>query len=81
MKRGAIPSLSQLGRQELADYEFYLRRQQDMSPVTIRNYLSDLRSFVAWYETQRIESVEAVEVGFQLEQITTPTLTRYRSYL
>lgn len=81
MKRGAIPSLSPSGRQELASYELYLREQRDISPVTIRNYLSDLRSFVVWYETKRIKSGEAAKVGFQLEQITTPTLTRYRSYL
>jgi integrase/recombinase XerD len=37
-----------------------------------------LRSFVVWYETN---SVRAAKVGFQLNQITTPTLTRYRSYL
>ncbi len=78
MKPDAISSLSSSGRQELADYESYLRRQRDISPVTIRNYLSDLRSFIIWYETR---SVSAAKVGFQLEQITTPTLTRYRSYL
>ena len=81
MKRSAIPALSSLGRQELASYESYLRGQRDLSPVTIRNYLSDLRSFVAWYETKRIKSGEVVEASFQIEQITTPTLTRYRSYL
>ena len=78
MKPDAIPSLSPSGRQELADYESYLCEQRDISPVTIRNYLSDLRSFIAWYETK---SVSSVIVGFDLAQITTPTLTRYRSYL
>ena len=78
MKPGAISSLSPSGRQELASYESYLRGQRDISPVTIRNYLSDLRSFIAWYETN---SVKSAKVWFQLGQITTPTLTRYRSYL
>jgi integrase/recombinase XerD len=81
MKPGAIPSLSPSSRQELADYESYLCGQRDISPVTIRNYLSDLRSFIVWYETQSQKSFEAVNVGFKIEQITTPTLTRYRSYL
>lgn len=78
MKPGATPSLSSSGRQELVSYESYLRGQKDLSPVTIRNYLSDLRSFIAWYENQ---SVRAIQVGFNLTQITTPTLTRYRSHL
>lgn len=81
MKPGAISSLSSSGRQELVSYESYLREQRDISSVTIRNYLSDLHSFVVWYETNSVTSTEAVEVSFQPEQITTPTLTRYRSYL
>ena len=80
MKPDAISSLSSSGRQELADYEFYLREQRDISPVTVRNYLSDLRSFIAWYETKSINSTTAM-VEFDLAKITTPTLTRYRSYL
>jgi integrase/recombinase XerC len=78
VKPDATPSLSSSGRQELADYEFYLREQRDISPVTVRNYLSDLRSFIAWYETK---SFNSAKVGFDLTKITTPTLTRYRSYL
>ena len=65
-------------RQELADYELYLRGQKDISPVTIRNYLSDLRSFVTWYKTK---SLNSTKVGFESAKITTPTLIRYRSYL
>lgn len=78
MKHDAISSLSPSGRQELTNYESYLREQRDISPVTIRNYLSDLRSFVTWYETK---SINSAKVGFDLAKITTPTLTRYRSYL
>lgn len=78
MKPSAISSLSPSGRQELTSYESYLREQRDISPATIRNYLSDLRSFIIWYETK---SISSARVGFQLNQITTPTLTRYRSYL
>ena len=62
MKPDAIPSLSSSGRQELADYEFYLREQRDISPVTVRNYLSDLRSFITWYENK---SPSSVKVGFE----------------
>jgi integrase/recombinase XerD len=78
MKPGDISSLSLSGRQELTSYESYLREQRDVSPATVRNYLSDLRSFIVWHETK---SIQSAKVGFQLERITTPTLTRYRSYL
>jgi integrase/recombinase XerC len=78
MKPGDILSLSLSGRQELTSYESYLREQRDVSSATVRNYLSDLRSFIVWHETK---SIQSAKVGFQLEQITTPTLTRYRSYL
>ena len=78
MKPDATLSISPSGRQELADYESYLRRQRDISSVTVRNYLSDLRSFITWYETK---SLNSAKVGFDLTKITTPTLTRYRSYL
>ena len=78
MKPDATSSLSPSGRQELADYKFYLREQRDISPVTVRNYLSDLRSFIAWYEAK---SPNSAKVGFDLTKVTTPTLTRYRSYL
>jgi integrase/recombinase XerD len=80
MKPDATSSLSPSGCRELADYEFYLREQRDISPVTVRNYLSDLRSFIVWYETKSINSATAM-VEFNLTKITTPTLTRYRSYL
>ncbi len=80
MKPDATSSLSSSGSQELADYEFYLREQRDISPVTVRNYLSDLRSFIVWYETKSIKSATAM-VEFDLTKITTPTLTHYRSYL
>ncbi len=56
MKPGDISSLSLSGRQELISYESYLREQRDISPATVRNYLSDLRSFVVWYETKSIQS-------------------------
>lgn len=78
MKPDDISSLSLSGRQELTSYESYLREQRDISPATVRNYLSDLRSFIVWHETK---SFQSAKMGFQLEQITTPTLTRYRSYL
>lgn len=48
MKRKAQPRLSEDGQQALNQYGQMLQRLEDLSPVTIRNYLSDLRQFIAW---------------------------------
>lgn len=80
MKRGSTQTLSQLGQQALGQYESYLRLVADVSPVTIRNYLSDLRLFAAWYEQTNSQGQE-ISQPFVPSSISTPTMTRYRSYL
>ena len=78
MKRTAHPSLSPAGLEALASYERWLREREDLAVASIRNYLSDLRHFIAWYETER----EAyAHDSFAPQGITTPALTRYRTYL
>lgn len=82
-KRGAQPKLSPGGQQALERYATALREGEDIRPATLRNYLSDLRQFAAWYE----EVIEVTAAGQELtisfgpQQITTPTATRYRDYL
>jgi integrase/recombinase XerC len=78
MKRTAHPSLSPVGQEALAFYERWLREREDLAPASIRNYLSDLRHFIAWYETEREAHVHE---SFTPQRITTPALTRYRTYL
>jgi hypothetical protein len=51
MKRQANPQLSPAGEEAVAPYEQTLRNREDLMPASIRNYLSDLRHFLAWYET------------------------------
>ena len=46
MKREAQPALSVEGQQALGLYAETLRQIEDLSTVTIRNYLSDLRQFM-----------------------------------
>jgi integrase/recombinase XerC len=46
----------------------------------VRNYLSDLRHFVAWCEATWEEGQEAGQ-PFIPSGVSTPTITRYRSYL
>jgi integrase/recombinase XerD len=78
MKRTAHPPLSPTGLEALASYEHWLCEREDLAPASIRNYLSDLRHFIAWYETEREAHVPD---GFTPQEITTPSLTRYRAYL
>lgn len=78
MKRTAHPPLSPAGLDALASYEHWLREREDLTAASIRNYLSDLRHFIVWYET---EQEVYVHDRFTPQGITTPALTRYRSYL
>src|SRR5690348_10543058 len=78
MKRKAHPALSPVGQGALASYERWLREREDLATASIRNYLSDLRHFIAWYETE--QEAQAHD-SFTPQGITTPALTRYRTYL
>src|SRR5437588_60874 len=80
MKRTAQPRLSLTAEQVLNRYERRLRTEEDLSVVTIRNYLSDLRQFVAWCESVWQQSREEM-LSFTPEVVTTPTLIDYRTYL
>jgi len=80
MKREGRPALSSSGEQVLEQYERMLRTEEDLSPVTIRNYLSDLRQFAAWCESVWKQGREE-EPAFAPEVISTPTLTDYRTKL
>src|SRR6266702_5588531 len=78
MKRTAHPPLSPAGLEALASYEHWLREREDLTPASIRNYLSDMCHFIAWYETEREAHIPDC---FTPQEITTPALTRYRTYL
>src|SRR6266487_2978316 len=80
MKRTAQPVLSQAGELVLNRYDQRLRTEEDLSAVTIRNYLSDLRLFMAWCESVWRQSREEAP-SFTPEAVTTPTLIDYRTYL
>lgn len=51
MKRAGQPTISHAGIEALNQYKAYLQQSEDMSPVMVRNYLSDLRQFIAWCES------------------------------
>jgi integrase/recombinase XerD len=79
-KRAAQPPLSAAGQQALEAFAAALHAREDLRPVTLRNYLSDLRQFAAWYEETAATGQETL-VSFGPAEITTPTVTRYRDYL
>src|SRR5713101_6352629 len=79
-KRAKQPVLSSVGEQVLAQYEQRLRVEEDLSSATIRNYLSDLRQFIAWCESLWQQGREDTS-SFTPEAVTSPTLTHYRTYL
>jgi integrase/recombinase XerD len=80
MARLGTPKISLSGQQAIDQYTAYLRDDEDLSAPTIRNYLSDLRQFAAWCELTWEEAQEARQ-PFTPSNVTTPTITRYRSYL
>lgn len=84
MRRLANPLLSSSGEEALAEYRQALWEHEDLTSASRRNYPSDLRHFAAWYEaqfTQRTDEISASQTAFAPQVITTPALTRYRTYL
>ena len=80
VRRAGRPALSPVGQRVIDQYEQQLRTHEDLTAATIRNYLSDVHHFAAWYESSRSLGREEAP-AFRPEAITTPTLTDYRSYL
>ena len=76
MKRQANPPHSSEGLPALAQYEQTLCEQEDLTLASVRNYLSDVRQFTAWYEAQA-EAADRPDPAFTPQSITTPTLTRF----
>ena len=80
MKRPGVPALSAQGQEAVAHYATYLRGELDLSPTTVRSYLSDLQQFAAWCEATWALGQEHTP-PFAPAALTTPCLTRYRTYL
>ena len=84
MKRLSNPSLSASGEEAGAHYREVFWEYEDLTNASQRNYLSDLRHFAAWYEAhyaRRTDEASLSHISFCPQAITTPALTRYRTYL
>lgn len=79
MKRKAQPILSADGQQALDQYAQVLLHLEDLSPVTVRNYLSDLRQFIAWCECSWRDGQE--DCSFLPQAVAPALLMRYRDCL
>jgi site-specific recombinase XerD len=77
MKRVATPVLSRSGKSALRQYEQVLCEQEDLTPASVRNYLSDVRQFMAWYEAQA-EAAERPDPTFTPQSIATRHRFGYR---
>src|SRR5262249_25734228 len=62
-------------------YEVWMREREDLATASIRNYLSDLSHFIAWYEQQTSQTAGDDGVLFSPREITTAVLLRYRNVL
>lgn len=84
MKRTQMPMLSGEAQTHLVKYAHYLELEQDVSPATRRNYLSDVRQFMAWCESRWQTETDAsttTKVNFNPQAVGTPLLVHYRQWL
>ena len=79
MKRNAQPNISEDGQCALEQYTQVLQQLEDLSSVTIRNYLSDLRQFIAWCEAFWQDGQGSC--CFAPQAVVPSLLVRYRAYL
>jgi len=81
MKRASTPPVSSAGARALAVYEAWMREQEALATASIRNYVSDLSHFIAWYEQRATQVAGDTGVLFSPSEITTAELLRYRDVL
>ncbi|SFE83652.1 integrase/recombinase XerC [Paenibacillus catalpae] len=67
--------ISKQGEQTIHDFIHALTTNEDLNPKTLKEYASDLKHFIGWFETSGDQEDEVI---FRIEEVTTPTLTRYR---
>jgi LuxR family maltose regulon positive regulatory protein len=81
MKRVAIAHVSSAGARALVTYEAWMRERGELATASIRNYMSDLAQFIAWYEQGVSSPIGEAGVLFSPDKITTAVLLRYRDVL
>ncbi len=67
--------ISEQGEQTIRDFIQALTTRDDLNPKTLKEYASDLKHFIGWFESTDHQEEEVI---FRIEDVATPTLTRYR---
>jgi integrase/recombinase XerC len=67
--------ISKQGEQTIHDFIHALTIRQELNPKTLKEYASDLKHFIGWFETSDHQGKKVI---FGIEDVATPTLTRYR---
>jgi integrase/recombinase XerC len=70
--------ISVQGEQNIHAFIHVLTTQEDLNPKTLREYAGDLKQFICWFETSDHQEEDVI---FKLEDVATPTLTRYREVM
>lgn len=70
-----MTDISEQGEQTIQRFIQTLSSHEDLNSKTLKEYASDLKHFIGWFETV---SHQEEDVIFQIEDVATPTLTRYR---
>lgn len=69
--------ISEQGGTMIANFIHVLSSHEALSPKTLKEYASDLKHFIGWFETANHPSEN--KAVFQIEDVITPTLVRYRN--
>lgn len=72
--------ISEHGEQIINDFIHVLSTEKDLNPKTLKEYASDLKQFIGWFESSEQNNQEE-KTTFHLEDVATPTLTRYREVM
>lgn len=67
--------LSNQGLVFIKDFIYMLETEEDLNPKTVKEYAGDIKHFITWYEGEQVYEETA---SFQVEDIATPTIIRYR---
>ena len=70
--------LSLQGELIITNFIDTLTNQEDLNPKTLKEYTSDLKQFVGWFESPEHQEETVI---FRIEDVSTPTLTRYRDVM
>ncbi|AFM42974.1 site-specific recombinase XerD [Desulfosporosinus acidiphilus SJ4] len=71
-------NLSVQGELLISKFINTLSIQEDLKPKTLKEYASDLKQFVGWFESPEYKEETII---FNIEDVSTPTLTRYREVM